>query len=78
MYMQHEVFDLTATGLAKPAKCHANFVRKCAREKLIPFIVASDGTWLFPKSAASTVKATKKERLKLRGHHLTGPRSKLN
>jgi hypothetical protein len=61
--MQQRQFDQTSTATAAQADCTPAYVTQLARAGLIDFIVASDGTRLFPRAAAPIVKRIKQQRL---------------
>jgi hypothetical protein len=61
------LFDLTSRAVSVGADCTPQYVGQLAIEKLVPHIVASDGTRLFTKDAVPLVRRIKAERLARRG-----------
>ena len=57
----------TSRSVSVDADCTPQYVTVLAREGVIPHIVASDGTRLYPAEAAAIVRRIKAERLSRRG-----------
>jgi hypothetical protein len=57
----------TSRSVSVDADCTAQYVSKLAREGVLPHVVASDGTRLYPDDAAALVREIKAERLGCRG-----------
>lgn len=66
--MLQEDFTETSTAIAARAACQPYLVRKYASQGWVPYRAASNGTWLFQPSAATTVRDLKAKGLARRGH----------
>ena len=58
-----EQFVLTSRGVSVKADCTQQYVGQLAAQGLVPHVVASDGTRLYPEEAAEIVRKIKAERL---------------
>jgi DNA-binding transcriptional MerR regulator len=66
--MAHPQFDYTTGRVAREAGVATPTVRLYAKLGLVPHIIASDGTRLFPADAAELVREICTRRLAARGH----------
>lgn len=62
-----DTYHLTSRRVSADADCTQQYVGKLAQAGLVPHVVASDGTRLFPDGAAEIVRKIKGERMSLRG-----------
>jgi hypothetical protein len=65
--MSESQFVLTSRGISVKADCTQQYVGQLAVQGLVPHVVASDGTRLYPEEAADIVRKIKAERLARRG-----------
>jgi hypothetical protein len=65
--MSESQYVLTSRGVSVRADCTQQYVGQLAVQGLVPHVVASDGTRLFPEEAADIVRKIKTERLARRG-----------
>ena len=65
-------FRETSRAISVLADCSPRYVVLLAKDGLVPHIVASNGTRLFPRAAAEIIKEIKKERLANRGFRRIG------
>jgi hypothetical protein len=61
--MSESQFVLTSRGVSVKADCTQQYVGQLAVQGLVPHVVASDGTRLYPEGAADIVRKIKAERL---------------
>ncbi len=67
--MAEAPFTQTTRAISVDADCTPQYVSELAREGVIRFITASDGTKLFQPATAADVRRIKAERLARRGGH---------
>jgi DNA-binding transcriptional MerR regulator len=65
--MLQQAFKNTSRRVSVQADCQPSYVTRLAKEGLLPFVMASDGTRLYTDEAAQTVRQLKAQRMAHRG-----------
>jgi hypothetical protein len=61
--MNETQYVLTSGGISRLAECTQQYICQLAVQGLIPHVIASNGTRLFPEAAADIARKIKAERL---------------
>lgn len=65
--MNESPFTSTSRAISVKADCTQQYVGKLTALGLVPHVIASDGTRLYPEEAGEIVRKLKAERMALRG-----------